>query len=40
MDKGSFFKISDIQKGEGPDSYELVMDLLAEEEGKKKGKKK
>ena len=36
VDKGSFFKISDIQKGDGPDSYELVMDLLAEENGKKR----
>ena len=38
-DKGSSFKISDIRKTEGADSYELVMDLLAEEEGKKKKKK-
>ena len=36
LDKGSFFKISDIRKMKDSDSYELVMDLLAEEEGKKK----
>ncbi len=35
-DKGSMFKISDIRKMEDADSYELVMDLLAEEAGKKK----
>ena len=36
LDKGSFFKISDIRKMKDSDSYELVMDLLAEEEGRKK----
>ena len=36
LDKGSMFKISDIRKMKDSDSYELVMDLLAEEEGKKK----
>ena len=35
LDKGSMFKISDIRKMEDSDSYELVMDLLAEE-GKKR----
>ena len=39
-DKGSSFRINDIRKMEGSDSYELVMDLLAEENGVKKGKKK
>jgi len=38
LDKGSFFKISDIRKMEDSDSYELVMDLLTEEKGKKKKK--
>ena len=36
LDKGSTFKISDIRKMTDADSYELVMDLLAEEEGVKK----
>ena len=36
LDKGSTFKISDIRKMKDSDSYELVMDLLAEEEGVKK----
>ena len=35
VDKGSSFKISDIRKLEDSDSYELVMDMLAEEERKK-----
>ena len=39
LDKDSAFKISDIRKMEDSDSYELVMDLLAEEAGKKKKKK-
>lgn len=38
IDKGSSFKISDIRKMEDSDSYELVMDMLAEEKGKKKKK--
>ena len=43
LDKGSMFRINDIRKMDNADSYELVMELLAEEEGKKKnggGKKK
>jgi|GEM_PF-6803878 len=39
VDKGGSFKISDIRKAEDADSYELVMDMLAEEEGKKKKNK-
>ena len=39
LDKGSMFKISDVRKMEASDSYELVMDLLTEEAGKKKKKK-
>lgn len=39
VDKGSSFKISDIRKAEDSDAYELVMDLLAEEKGKKRKKK-
>ena len=33
IDKGGTFKISDIRKMKDSDSYELDMDLLAEEEG-------
>ena len=40
VDKGSMFKISDVRKMKDSHSYELVMDMLAEEEGVKKGKKK
>ena len=39
VDQGSTFKISDIRKMEGSDTYELVMDMLAEEKGKKRKKK-
>ena len=39
MDKGSSFKISDIRKAEDSDGYEPVMDMLTEEEGKKRKKK-
>ena len=35
-DKGSSFRISDFRKLEDSDSYELVMDMLAEEAGKKR----
>lgn len=38
-DKGSSFRISDLRKRTDSDSYELVMELLAEEEGKKRKKK-
>ena len=37
LDKGSSFRISDLRKMEDSDSYELVLDLLAQE-GKKKKK--
>ena len=39
VDKGSSFKISDIRKAEDSDTYELIMDMLTEEKGKKRKKK-
>ena len=39
VDKGSSFKISDIRKAEDSDTYELVMDMLTEEKGRKRKKK-
>ncbi len=38
VDKGSFFKISDIRKADDSDTYALIMDMLTEEEGKKRKK--
>ncbi len=40
LDKDSMFQISDIRKMDDVDSYELVLDLLSEKEGKKRKKKK
>ena len=36
VDKGSNFKVSDFRKLEDSDAYELVMDMLADEDDKKR----